>query len=158
MAFDSTLDVLLRLLAATIVGGLIGLNREFRRKSAGLRTHALVALGAAVVTTLVARSIDGSGIVHFDAISRVIQGVITGIGFLGAGVILRKDNSQVIHGLTTAASIWLAACLGIACGTGAWIITAGAFVLVMLILIAGGPIESWILKRFRHGPNDRTPP
>ena len=106
MAFDSALDILLRLLAATVVGGLIGLNREFRHKSAGLRTHALVALGAAVVTALVARSIDGTGIVHFDAISRVIQGIITGIGFLGAGVILRTDNSQVIHGLTTAASIW----------------------------------------------------
>ena len=156
MAFDSVLDILLRLLAATVVGGLIGLNREFRHKSAGLRTHALVALGAAVVTALVARSIDGTGIVHFDAISRVIQGIITGIGFLGAGVILRTDNSQVIHGLTTAASIWLAACLGTACGAGAWMITAGAFILVMLVLIVGGPIESWILKRFGQGPDDQA--
>jgi len=99
-------------------------------------------LGAAVVTDLVVQSVDGSGIAHFDAISRVIQGIITGIGFLGAGVILRTDNSQVIHRLTTAASIWLAACLGTACGAGAWIITASTFVLVMLILIVGGPIES----------------
>jgi len=155
MSLVFTGDILLRLLMATVVGGLIGLNRELRHKPAGLRTHSLVALGAAVATALVVGSDDGAAPMRYDAISRVIQGVITGIGFLGAGVILRSENNRAVHGLTTAASIWLAACLGSACGAGAWLITACAFVLVMLILLFGGPIENWILKRFGHDPEDR---
>jgi putative Mg2+ transporter-C (MgtC) family protein len=87
--------------------------------------------------------------------SRVIQGIITGIGFLGAGVILRTESGQSVHGLTTAASIWLSACLGCACGAGAWIITACAFAFVMLILIVGGAVESWIFKRIKKAPDDR---
>jgi len=155
MTFDPTLDILLRFSMATVVGGLIGLNRELMHKPAGLRTHALVALGAAVATSLVAWSADGALSLHFDAMSRVIQGIITGIGFLGAGVILRTEGGQSVHGLTTAASIWLAACLGCACGAGAWVITACAFVFVMLILIVGGSIENWVLKRFRHDSDGR---
>ena len=89
MAFESTLDILFRFSAATVVGGLIGLNRELRHKPAGLRTHALVSLGAAVATSLVVWSAEGAVLsLHIDAMSRVIQGIITGIGFLGAGVIL----------------------------------------------------------------------
>jgi putative Mg2+ transporter-C (MgtC) family protein len=91
-----------------------------------------------------------TGPFHFDAMSRDIQGIITGIGFLGAGVILRTENGQSVHGLTTAASIWLSACLGCACGAGAWVIAGSAFVLVMLILIVGGPLEQWIQKNFWH--------
>src|ERR1035437_3695529 len=129
MAFESALDIFLRFSMATVVGGLIGLNRELRHKPAGLRTHALVALGAAVATSLVVWSAVGATSLHFDSMSRVIQGIITGIGFLGAGVILRTENGKSVHGLTTAASIWLAACLGSACGAGAWLIVACAFVL-----------------------------
>lgn len=148
-------DIPLRLLLATVVGALIGLNREMRHKPAGLRTHALVALGAAVATVLVVGTQEASAPGHIDAMSRVIQGIITGIGFLGAGVILRTENSRVVHGLTTAASIWLAACLGSASGAGAWLVTGSALALVMLILIAGGPLETWILKQFGH-PTDET--
>ena len=156
MAFGSTLDILFRFSAATVVGGLIGLNRELRHKPAGLRTHALVSLGAAVATSLVVWSAEGAvSSLHIDAMSRVIQGIITGIGFLGAGVILRTENGQSVHGLTTAASIWLAACLGSACGAGQWVITASAFVLVMLILLIGGPIENRILNRFKRAPDGR---
>jgi putative Mg2+ transporter-C (MgtC) family protein len=154
VAFDSIADILLRFLTATAIGGLIGLNRELKHKPAGLRTHALVALGAAVATSLVVWSAEGATSLRFDAMSRVIQGIITGIGFLGAGVILRTENGKNVHGLTTAASIWLAACLGSACGAGAWVIAACAFVLVMLILVVGGPIESWVLKRFGQQPDD----
>ncbi len=143
---DSTADILLRFALATLVGGVIGLNRELKHKPAGLRTHALVALGAAVATALVLWSAGGA--MHTDALSRVVQGIITGIGFLGAGVILRSENGHTVHGLTTAASIWLAACLGTACGAGAWLITGCAFVLVMCILIAGGPLERWVLRNF----------
>ena len=126
MFISAIADIILRLTVATLVGGLIGLNREMHHKPAGLRTHALVALGAAVATALVAANWDGSAPPHFDAISRVVQGIITGIGFLGAGVILRAENGKSIHGLTTAASIWLAACLGSASGAGAWLITGCA--------------------------------
>lgn len=154
MTFDTTVDVFLRLSMATVVGGLIGLNRDLVHKPAGLRIHALVALGAAIATVLVVWSADGVAAMNFDALSRVIQGIITGIGFLGAGVILRTENGQTVHGLTTAASIWLAACLGTACGAGAWLITACAFVLVMLILIVGGSIENRILKRIERQINN----
>ena len=154
MALESIAGILLRFLVATVVGGVIGLNRELKYKPAGLRTHALVSLGAAVATSLVVWSADGATSLRFDAMSRVIQGIITGIGFLGAGVILRTENGKTVHGLTTAASIWLAACLGSACGAGAWLITACAFVLVMLILVVGGPIEHWILNKFSQNPDD----
>jgi putative Mg2+ transporter-C (MgtC) family protein len=93
---------------------------------------------------------------HVDALSRVIQGIITGIGFLGAGVILRTQNGQTVHGLTTAATIWLAACVGCACGAGAgaWTIAIGAFAFVMLILTLGGPLERWMLARLKPHPED----
>lgn len=155
MMLDPTVDILLRFLAAAAVGGMIGLNRELMHQAAGLRTHALVSLGAAIATALVTWSPDAVAEVRFDALSRVIQGIITGIGFLGAGVILRTENGRSVHGLTTAASIWLAACLGSACGAGSWVIALCAFALVMLILVVGGKIELWALKRFVHRPSDR---
>jgi len=147
---EPNVEIFLRLCLATLLGGLIGVNRELMHQAAGLRTHAIVGLGAAIVTSIVVWNADMTGPFHFDAMSRVIQGIITGIGFLGAGVILRTENGQSVHGLTTAASIWLSACLGCACGAGAWMIAGSAFVLVMLILIVGGPLEQWIQKRFWH--------
>jgi putative Mg2+ transporter-C (MgtC) family protein len=155
MTGASFADLLLRFAAATIVGGVIGLNRELKHKPAGLRTHALVALGAAVAIALVEWPAGEVMTPRPDAMSRVIQGIITGIGFLGAGVILRTVNGQHVHGLTTAASIWLAACLGSACGAGAWIITACAFTLVMLVLVVGGPIEHWLIGRMEHDTRDK---
>lgn len=154
MTPSDELQIGLRLSAAVVIGALIGLNRQLRHKPAGLRTHALVALGAAVVTLLVT-----DPFVHMnpDAVSRVIQGVITGIGFLGAGVILRSANGKNVHGLTTAGSIWLAACLGVACGTGAWVITAIACLWVFAILIVGGPIERWVLAKSQMHPEDVEP-
>lgn len=146
---DATADIVLRFAAAAITGGLIGLNRQFRHKPAGLRTHALVSLGAAAVTAMIAWGDESLAVPHVDAMSRVIQGVITGIGFLGAGVILRTEGGRSVHGLTTAASIWLAACLGCACGAGAWAITLCGFAFVMFILLLGGPVERWVLARLR---------
>src|SRR5678816_4539941 len=103
--------VLLRLGAAVGVGALIGLDRELRQKPAGIRTLALVALGSAV---FVLETIDATRSPYTDATSRVIQGVITGVGFLGAGSIMRNLGDESVRGLTTAASIWLAAAMGIA--------------------------------------------
>jgi len=130
------LDAVLRLGIAIVVGGAIGLNRDLKGKPAGVRTHALVALGSALVTGLLKDSSP-----HPDAVSRVIQGVITGIGFLGAGVILRPEGGRTVRGLTTAASIWVVAALGIACGLGQWIPVATGTLLTLGVLLFGRTFE-----------------
>jgi putative Mg2+ transporter-C (MgtC) family protein len=135
------LEILLRLGAATLIGCALGLNREIRGKPAGMRTHALVALGTALVTLtgMVLAGQDG----EFDSnsVSRVIQGIVAGIGFLGGGTILKSDSGEQISGLTTAASLWVVACLGIACGVGLWLISLVALGLALLVLIAGEKVE-----------------
>jgi putative Mg2+ transporter-C (MgtC) family protein len=123
-------DVVLRLGAAMIAGALIGFDREIRDKPAGLRTITLVSLGSAV---FVLTAIEGgSG----DSTSRVVQGIVTGVGFLGAGVIVHGPTEQSVRGLTTAAAVWLAAAIGIACGLANWplVLVASAFGLVVLML------------------------
>src|SRR5262245_55866092 len=105
--------VTVRLLLAAILGGALGLQREHAGKAAGLRTHILVALGSALFVLIP----EQIGVTPSD-LSRVVQGVITGIGFLGAGAILRLNEQGQIYGLTTAAGIWLTAAVGIAAGLG----------------------------------------
>jgi putative Mg2+ transporter-C (MgtC) family protein len=147
-------EVVLRLSVAAIIGGVIGLDREVRRKPAGMRTHALVSLGAALVMLVVVRF---PGANHVDAVSRAIQGLIAGVGFLGGGAILKSDNNEMVHGLTTAASIWLVASLGIACGIGQWIAALVALALALIILIAGEPVEGLvhrIVSRRKPLPSD----
>lgn len=136
-------EVFLRLTAAVAVGAVIGLDRELRRKSAGLRTMALVSLGSAVY--VLAAFDSGVGISH-DAASRAIQGVVTGVGFLGVGTILRGETESSIKGLTTAASIWLAAASGIACGLAQWPLVIGSALLGVLVLILS-PVERIIHNR-----------
>lgn len=135
------LEIVLRLGVATLIGCVLGLNREIRGKPAGMRTHALVALGTALVTLtgIVLAGHDG----EFDSnsVSRVIQGVVAGIGFLGGGTILKSDSGEQISGLTTAASLWVVACLGIACGVGLWVMSLVALALALLVLIAGEAVE-----------------
>jgi putative Mg2+ transporter-C (MgtC) family protein len=103
----------LRLLVALIVGAVIGLQREITHKTAGLRTHLLVALGTALLIVSVQEAQ-----MHADAVSRVIQGVVTGIGFLGAGAILKLTEQRRVQGLTTSAGIWMTAAGGVAAGLG----------------------------------------
>ena len=146
------LDVVLRLGAAIIAGGTIGLNRDLRNKPAGVRTHALVALGSALVTSLVA---DGS---DPNAASRVIQGIITGIGFLGAGVILRREGGRTVRGLTTAASVWVVAALGIACGLGRWVPVVVGTLLTLAVLLFGGPLEDLVHRLRGRTSASREPP
>ena len=118
-------------------------------KPSGLRTLSLVGLGAA--TTVMLATGDGG---DPSAVSRVLQGLLTGVGFLGAGVILHEASNQKVHGLTTAASIWVTACLGAACGGGAWRLALTAFGFVALILLFGGPVEKQLrlLRDRRKGP------
>lgn len=115
-------NILFRLCLALISGAIIGVEREIRQKPAGLRTHMLVSFGAAIFT-LIPMQINTSASLP-EALSRVIQGIATGVGFLGAGEIVR-ESSQASHrleirGLTSAAAIWVSASLGIAAGCGLW--------------------------------------
>lgn len=145
------LDAFFRLGLATLCGLLIGINRDAKAKTAGMRTLALVALGAALVTTAAESHPDFIG--HPDAVSRVlqgaIQGVLAGIGFIGAGAILRRGrHEEIVHGVTTAATVWMAAALGIACGLARWPLVLISLIFVFIILIVAKPIERWILERF----------
>jgi len=143
-------QVFLRLAAAVGVGALIGLDRELRRKPAGLRTLALVSLGSAVFILETVEPVLG---VSTDGTSRVIQGVVTGVGFLGAGSILRGTSEESIRGLTTAASIWLAAATGIACGLAQWPLVGASCALGLLVLVIT-PVERVIHNRRKTDPKD----
>jgi len=131
-----------RLLMAALLGGALGFEREFAGKSAGLRTHMLVTVGVALFVMV--PQLEGMDIADQ---SRVWQGIITGIGFLGAGAILKLTQEQQIHGLTTAAGIWLAAAVGIAVGVGRSGTAMLATVLAILILSAAGWIEQRYCQR-----------
>ena len=147
--FDiGVIDMIARLCAATVIGMLIGLNRDVNGKPTGMRTLALVALGAAVVSVVAVHFQDL--IDHPDALSRVVQGilqgVLTGIGFIGAGVILREPKNMTVSGLTTAATVWMTAALGIACALAAWHIVVIATVLTFIILVALKPVELMLVR------------
>jgi putative Mg2+ transporter-C (MgtC) family protein len=126
------LDVFFRLGAAVLAGAIIGFDREIRDKPAGLRTLTLVALGSAVFTLT---AFDANSI---DPTARVIQGIVTGVGFLGAGTIIRGKTEESVRGLTTAASVWLAAAIGVACGLAYWPLVLIASVLGLLVLALEG--------------------
>ena len=133
------LDIIVRLGAAILIGGVIGLDRNLHHKPTSVRTLGLVALGSALAVLAVAHDRQAD-------VSRVIQGVITGVGFIGAGVILHQTTDGKVHGLTTAASIWVAASLGVLCGLAAWKPLVVAVVGVLFLLLAGGSIEKWCHK------------
>ena len=105
--------LMLRLLLAAFLGGLLGIEREKKGKAAGVRTHMLVSMGAALFVLLATQ-----GGMKDTELSRVLQGVIAGIGFLGAGTILKAEREEKVYGLTTAAGIWLTAAIGVAAGLG----------------------------------------
>ena len=136
-------EALLRIALAGVLGGLIGLERELRERQAGLRTHLLVAVGAALFTIAGAY---GFGTVRTDP-TRVAAQIVTGVGFLGAGAIIRQGFS--IRGLTTAATLWVVAALGLACGAGYY---SGAVITTGVVLLALWPLRLVayrILSRFR---------
>lgn len=132
-------EAALRLGAAIAIGVLIGLNRDLKGKPLGMRTLGLVALGAAVAALAAIRVEGMAG--NADAMSRIVQGilqgVLTGIGFVGAGVVLRDPRALEVHGLTTAASVWVTAALGIACALGSWhlIFMGGGAALFLLVVV-----------------------
>ncbi|HWN99085.1 MAG TPA: MgtC/SapB family protein [Blastocatellia bacterium] len=149
-------QMILRLSAAAVVGAIVGLNRELHGKAAGVRTLGLVTLGAAMATMITAQPQTEGIAADPNVVGRIIQGIMTGIGFLGAGVILR-DGSGHVTGLTTAAAIWVCAALGIACGLGYWQVVGVSVGLILLVLLLGRSVElaaERIFKRDRGGPSD----
>ncbi|KQV45113.1 MgtC/SapB family protein [Massilia sp. Root335] len=146
------LEILLRLTASVLIGGLIGLDRNLRGKPSGIRTLGLVSLGACLLTMIGMNALIADGRADPGSLSRVIQGLITGIGFLGAGVIVHENGSDRIRGLTTAASIWITAILGILCGMGSWEIAGIALAFVFLLFVLGKPIERALHRRWLKKP------
>lgn len=144
-----------RLLMAALFGGVIGFERQWKGKRAGLRTHMLVSLGAAL---FVLSQPDSSP----DAVSRVVQGVAAGIGFLGAGAIL-KDQKDTVKGLTTAADIWLTAAIGVTAGLGRGSTALLTTVLALVILAVLPRFEKWAgvtpdSAHESHAPHESKPP
>lgn len=121
--------ILLRLLLAAVLGGVLGYERESQGKSAGIRTHMLVAMGAALFVL-----VPQQGGMEVADMSRVIQGVIAGIGFLGAGAIIKNKSEENVLGLTTAAGVWMTAAIGIACGLGREMTAVLSTVLALVVL------------------------
>ncbi|MDT3356205.1 MAG: MgtC/SapB family protein [Bacteroidota bacterium] len=124
-----TWSFILRIIVAGLLGGLIGLEREIRAKEAGLRTHFIVALGSALFMIISQYAFTG----RFDA-ARVAAQVVSGIGFIGAGVIIFQKN--VVRGVTTAAGLWVAAAIGLACGAGMYPVATAAAALTVICLEA----------------------
>ncbi len=131
------LEMVLRVLLAMVLGGILGFQRGKAEKPAGLRDLILICSGAALFTVV---SVYGFGITDQ---ARVAAGIVTGIGFLGAGVILRRDDSNVVKGLTTAATIWITAGIGMAAGSGMYILAVAVTVMVFLVLI----LPWWLNKK-----------
>jgi putative Mg2+ transporter-C (MgtC) family protein len=142
-------EITLRLAAALAVGAIIGLNRDLQGKPAGVRTHSLVCVGSAAI--VVAEILSGG---DAEGISRVMQGILAGVGFLGAGVIMRRHDPQRVEGLTTAATIWIAAVLGAASGAGHYLLVGIASVVTLVVLLVGGPLE----EAFARIAGGRKPP
>ena len=142
------LEIIMRLGSAALLGGAIGLNRDLHHKPSGLRTLSIVGLGSALAVLAVAGDTA--------AASRIMQGLVTGIGFLGAGVILRDQSNGKVHGLTTAAAIWTMACLGAVCGLGQWRLVIVAALIIAVILAVGGKVEKAVHRALdgENGPGE----
>jgi putative Mg2+ transporter-C (MgtC) family protein len=147
--YASELEITLRLCAAALAGMVVGLNRDIHDKPIGMRTLGLVSLASAAV--ILSGSVYDD--LHFaqDAVSRVIQGIMTGIGFLGAGAILRAKDGMEVRGLTTAATVWIAAALGVTAGLGAWFMTLAGTLMTLFLLTFCKPLEEWLTRLFTGG-------
>lgn len=147
------LRISLRLFIALLIGGLVGIQRELTHKPAGLRTHMLLALG----TALIVITGEEAGMSKSD-LSRVVQGLVTGIGFLGGGAILKLTAEHEIHGLTTAAGIWMTATASAAAGLGQLALALVGVCLGLLVLAAFVKVEKHLGNRASHDATNRAPP
>jgi putative Mg2+ transporter-C (MgtC) family protein len=144
-AMDSV-EILLRLGLATLAGALLGLNRDLHGKPTGVRTLGLVGLASAVVVLAVSHGDQNN-------VGRVIQGIVTGIGFLGVAVIVRNPDGQQVTGLTTAACVWTTAAMGAACGVADWRVVLIGYAFVFVILHLGGPFEKLVHRFWPRKPD-----
>jgi len=141
------IQILFRLVLAVVLGAVVGLEREYKGKEAGLQTYSLVTLGAALFTVISYNLFDffaGKAGISFDP-SRVILAVATGIGFIGAGVIIYRELH--VEGLTTAAGLWMTAAIGVAVGAGLYFLSIFATLLATCILIGFGELERKFFKK-----------
>jgi putative Mg2+ transporter-C (MgtC) family protein len=146
------MSITLRLFVALVVGGLVGLQRELTHKPAGLRTHMLLSLG----TALILISAEQAGMSKSD-LSRVVQGLITGVGFLGGGAILKLTAEHEIHGLTTAAGLWVTAAAGAAAGLGRLGLAIVGVALGLFVLAAFVKVEKRLGHHASHDAANRPP-
>ena len=148
-------DLAWRLLLAAALGAAVGLEREYRQKPAGLRTNILIALGSALFTILSIEMGHESG-----TADRIAAQIVTGIGFLGGGAILRSGNT--VHGMTTAATIWVNAAIGVASGMGEYALASATAAITLVVLAILPPIEAYFERRAglvdRHRPPGDPPP
>ena len=130
---DLTWEFVLRIFTAAILGGIIGLEREYRAKEAGFRTHFLVALGSALFMIVSAYGFEGALLTteHRWDVARVAAQVVSGIGFIGAGTIIFHKSENAVRGLTTAAGVWVTAAIGLACGGGMYVLSIASTILVL---------------------------
>lgn len=135
---EAEIEAILRLLLAAALGGVIGYQRERAGKAAGLRTHMLICVGAALFTLASLYGFGGS-----TDPSRVAAGIVTGIGFLGAGAILHREHQRqgIVEGLTTAASIWVIAGIGLTVGVGLYLLSVVTAGIVLVVLVLPHPIR-----------------
>ena len=131
-------EFILRIFVAAILGGLIGLEREYRSKEAGFRTHFLVALGSALFMIVSAYGFSEINLVEPQRwdVSRIAAQVVSGIGFIGAGTIIFRKSENMVSGLTTAAGLWVTAAMGLACGGGMYMLSIASTLLVLVGLEA----------------------
>jgi putative Mg2+ transporter-C (MgtC) family protein len=143
-------DLVWRLLLATVLGAAVGFEREYRQKPAGLRTNILIALGSALFTILSIAMGHDSG-----TADRIAAQIVTGIGFLGGGAILRSGNT--VHGMTTAATIWVNAAIGVAAGMGQYALATVTAALTLIVLAVLPPIEAYFERRAGWTDGHRPP-
>lgn len=149
-----TWEFILRIFVAAILGGLVGLEREYRDKAAGFRTHFLVALGSALFMIISAYGFEELMASPADNIrldvSRIAAQVVSGIGFIGAGTIIFQKSENAVRGLTTAAGVWVTAAIGLTCGAGMYMLAFAATFFVLLGLEA----FNFFLKKFDRRRNN----
>ena len=143
-------ELVRRLLLAALLGGLLGIERELRQKAAGLRTNILIAIGSALFTLMSIELASGDA----DP-TRIVAQVVTGVGFLGAGAIMRTDSG--VQGLTTAATVWVNAAVGVAAGGGQYHLAVSATAVTMAVLLVVAPIEAAIARHMARKANGVPP-
>ncbi|MCD9005106.1 MgtC/SapB family protein [Luteimonas sp. XNQY3] len=145
---DTSTTIVVRVLVAAILGGMVGWEREHKGRAAGLKTHILVSIGSALfVLAPLLSGIDGGDV------TRVMQGIVSGIGFLGAGAILKLDKGERIEGLTTAAGVWMTAAIGMAAGMGQEMV---AFATTFMALLVVGALPK-LQRPDPQSPRDMRP-